>query len=63
MSLHPPLQLRLTAPDEPGFRVERVPVRTLNEVWAIMEASSIVLPSLLLVVLKQNIRSLGSSVG
>ncbi|KAI0373267.1 hypothetical protein BV20DRAFT_938026 [Pilatotrama ljubarskyi] len=36
-SLHPPLQLRLTTPDEPGFVLESVPVRTLKEVWSILE--------------------------
>ncbi|TDL26215.1 hypothetical protein BD410DRAFT_784285 [Rickenella mellea] len=39
-NLHPPLQLRLsasTAPVEPGFLLGRVRVRTLREVWAILE--------------------------
>ncbi|EMD33592.1 hypothetical protein CERSUDRAFT_141813 [Gelatoporia subvermispora B] len=36
-SVHPPLQLRLSAPDEPGFVLERVPVRTLKEVWGVLE--------------------------
>ncbi|OSC96619.1 hypothetical protein PYCCODRAFT_1420848 [Trametes coccinea BRFM310] len=36
-SAHPPLQLRLTVPDEPGFLLEAVPVRTLKEVWGILE--------------------------
>ncbi|KAI0648314.1 hypothetical protein C8Q79DRAFT_905736 [Trametes meyenii] len=36
-SVHPPLQLRLTTPDEPGFVLEAVPVRTLKEVWSILE--------------------------
>ncbi|RDX52741.1 hypothetical protein OH76DRAFT_1400002 [Lentinus brumalis] len=36
-SVHPPLQLRLTAPDEPGFVLETIPVRTLKEVWSILE--------------------------
>ncbi|KAI8999049.1 hypothetical protein BD414DRAFT_512589 [Trametes punicea] len=36
-SAHPPLQLRLTPPDEPGFVLEAVPVRTLKEVWGILE--------------------------
>jgi len=36
-SLHPPLQLRLTVPDEPGFLLEKVPVQTIKQVWAILE--------------------------
>ncbi|TFY74484.1 hypothetical protein EWM64_g9528 [Hericium alpestre] len=36
-NMHPPLRLRLTAPDEPGFVLERVQVYTLREVWAILE--------------------------
>jgi hypothetical protein len=36
---HPPLHLRLTAPDEPGFRLEKVPVHSLKEVWGILEVS------------------------
>ncbi|KAH9890615.1 hypothetical protein C8Q73DRAFT_704992 [Cubamyces lactineus] len=36
-SAHPPLQLRLTTPNEPGFVLEAVPVRTLKEVWGILE--------------------------
>ncbi|KAI0781385.1 hypothetical protein BD413DRAFT_464197 [Trametes elegans] len=36
-SAHPPLQLRLTTPNEPGFVLEAVPVRTLKEVWSILE--------------------------
>ncbi|KAI0350193.1 hypothetical protein OH77DRAFT_1507079 [Trametes cingulata] len=36
-SLHPPLHLRLTTPEEPGFVLETVPVRTLKEVWSILE--------------------------
>ncbi|KXN90176.1 hypothetical protein AN958_04666 [Leucoagaricus sp. SymC.cos] len=35
--LHPPLQLRLTPPDEPGFILERVPVHNIQEVWGILE--------------------------
>ncbi|KAF5386175.1 hypothetical protein D9615_002383 [Tricholomella constricta] len=31
-SVHPPLQLRLTAPEEPGFRLEKVPVHNMKEV-------------------------------
>ncbi|TFY69718.1 hypothetical protein EVG20_g3037 [Dentipellis fragilis] len=34
---HPPLRMRLTVPDEPGFFLERVQVYTMREVWAIME--------------------------
>ncbi|CCL99840.1 uncharacterized protein FIBRA_01864 [Fibroporia radiculosa] len=37
MGLHPPLQLRLTSPEEPGFILERVPVRSIREVWRILE--------------------------
>ncbi|KAF8971056.1 hypothetical protein BDZ97DRAFT_1787474 [Flammula alnicola] len=36
-SLHPPLQLRLTAPEEPGFTLERIPVHSIKEVWGILE--------------------------
>ncbi|KAI0637430.1 hypothetical protein C8Q77DRAFT_1155267 [Trametes polyzona] len=36
-SAHPPLHLRLTVPDEPGFILESVPVRSLKEVWSILE--------------------------
>ncbi|KAI0930632.1 hypothetical protein AcV5_007296 [Taiwanofungus camphoratus] len=36
-SAHPPLQLRLTAPVEPGFILETVPVRNLKEIWGILE--------------------------
>ncbi|KAG5649445.1 hypothetical protein H0H81_003852 [Sphagnurus paluster] len=36
-SSHPPLQLRLTAPEEPGFRLEKVPVHNMKEVWGILE--------------------------
>lgn len=39
-SAHPPLHLRLKAPDENGFILDRVPVRTLKEVWAILEVRS-----------------------
>nr|GAT57759.1 predicted protein [Mycena chlorophos] len=35
--LHPPLQLRLTLPEEPGFLLEKVPVHSMKEVWAILE--------------------------
>ncbi|KAF9814586.1 hypothetical protein IEO21_05044 [Rhodonia placenta] len=34
---HPQLHLRLTAPDEPGFILEKVPVHTLKEIWGILE--------------------------
>ncbi|KAI0789099.1 hypothetical protein C8Q75DRAFT_718813 [Abortiporus biennis] len=34
---HPPLQLRLTSPDEPGFFLERVPVQNVKQVWGILE--------------------------
>ncbi|TFY58921.1 hypothetical protein EVJ58_g6110 [Rhodofomes roseus] len=34
---HPPLQLRLTAPEEPGFILERVPVKNLKEIWGVLE--------------------------
>ncbi|EED83025.1 predicted protein [Postia placenta Mad-698-R] len=34
---HPQLYLRLTAPDEPGFILEKVPVHTLKEIWGILE--------------------------
>ncbi|OCH92496.1 hypothetical protein OBBRIDRAFT_886227 [Obba rivulosa] len=36
-SAHPPLQLRLSTPEEPGFVLEKVPVRTIKEVWGILE--------------------------
>ncbi|KAF8813664.1 hypothetical protein BYT27DRAFT_6350544 [Phlegmacium glaucopus] len=36
-SMHPPLQLRLTTPEEPGFLLERVPVHSMKEVWGILE--------------------------
>jgi hypothetical protein len=36
-SLHPPLRLTLTAPEEPGFLLERVQVRNMHEVWAVLE--------------------------
>jgi len=36
-SAHPQLQLRLTSPDEPGFILEKVPVRSLKEIWGILE--------------------------
>ncbi|KAJ3518125.1 hypothetical protein NLJ89_g42 [Agrocybe chaxingu] len=35
--LHPPLQLRLTAPEEPGFLLQRIPVHSIKEVWGILE--------------------------
>ncbi|KAK0504986.1 hypothetical protein EDD18DRAFT_320630 [Armillaria luteobubalina] len=36
-SAHPPLQLRLTAPEEPGFVLERVPVHSMKEAWGVLE--------------------------
>jgi len=36
-SIHPPLQLRLMTPEEPGFLLERVPVHSIKEVWGILE--------------------------
>ncbi|KAG6811992.1 hypothetical protein H0H92_004957 [Tricholoma furcatifolium] len=36
-SAHPPLQLRLKAPEEPGFRLEKVRVHNMKEVWSILE--------------------------
>ncbi|KZT08418.1 uncharacterized protein LAESUDRAFT_697349 [Laetiporus sulphureus 93-53] len=36
-STHPPLQYRLTSPEEPGFILEKVPVRTVKEIWGILE--------------------------
>ncbi|KIY53046.1 hypothetical protein FISHEDRAFT_33972 [Fistulina hepatica ATCC 64428] len=36
-SAHPPLQLHLDSPQEPGYRLKRVPVRNMGEVWAILE--------------------------
>lgn len=38
-ALHPPLQLRLTAPEEPGFTLERVPVHSMKEIWGILEVA------------------------
>ncbi|KAJ7209620.1 hypothetical protein GGX14DRAFT_452261 [Mycena pura] len=35
--LHPPLQLRLTLPEEPGFLLGKVPVHSMKEVWGILE--------------------------
>ncbi|PFH52025.1 hypothetical protein AMATHDRAFT_57707 [Amanita thiersii Skay4041] len=35
--MHPPLILRLTAPDEPGFIIQKVPVHSMKEVWGILE--------------------------
>jgi hypothetical protein len=35
--MHPPLRLTLTAPDEPGFLLERVQVYNMQEVWAVLE--------------------------
>ncbi|KAJ7287378.1 hypothetical protein C8J57DRAFT_1430963 [Mycena rebaudengoi] len=36
-SIHPPLQLRLILPEEPGFLLARVPVHSMKEVWGILE--------------------------
>ncbi|KAJ7497097.1 hypothetical protein FB451DRAFT_1210047 [Mycena latifolia] len=36
-SIHPPLQLRLTLPEEPGFLLGKVPVHSMKEVWGILE--------------------------
>jgi len=36
-SAHPPLQLRLTTPDEPGFVLDNVKVKNMKEVWGILE--------------------------
>ncbi|KAF9038340.1 hypothetical protein BDZ89DRAFT_412713 [Hymenopellis radicata] len=36
-AIHPPLQLRLTAPEEPGFILEKVPVHSIKEVWGVLE--------------------------
>ncbi|TFL03692.1 hypothetical protein BDV98DRAFT_396960 [Pterulicium gracile] len=36
-SAHPPLHLRLANPAEPGFILERVPVKTMKDVWAVLE--------------------------
>lgn len=35
--IHPPLQLRLTLPEEPGFLLGKVPVHSMKEVWGILE--------------------------
>ncbi|KZV77924.1 hypothetical protein EXIGLDRAFT_693696 [Exidia glandulosa HHB12029] len=35
--LHPPVKLRLRAPAEVGFVLSRVPVKSLQQVWAILE--------------------------
>ncbi|KAH9032650.1 hypothetical protein EDB84DRAFT_1578531 [Lactarius hengduanensis] len=36
-NMHPPLRLTLTAPDEPGFLLERVQVYNMQEAWAVLE--------------------------
>ncbi|KAJ3749186.1 hypothetical protein DFH05DRAFT_1475820 [Lentinula detonsa] len=36
-SAHPPLQLRLTAPEEPGFVLHKIPVNSMKEVWGVLE--------------------------
>lgn len=38
-SAHPPLQLRLVAPEEPGFILQKLPVHNMKEVWGILEVS------------------------
>ncbi|KAI6033203.1 hypothetical protein F5J12DRAFT_799434 [Pisolithus orientalis] len=35
--VHPPLNLRLSVPQEPGFLLQRVPVRTTNQVSRVLE--------------------------
>ncbi|KAJ7124939.1 hypothetical protein C8R44DRAFT_668822 [Mycena epipterygia] len=35
--IHPPLQLRLTLPEEPGFLLGKVPVHSMKEVWGVLE--------------------------
>lgn len=40
--LHPPLHLRLTSPEEPGFFLEQVPVHSMKEVWGILEVTTFV---------------------
>lgn len=39
-SKHPPLRLRLTAPNEAGFLLEKVPVNSLKEIYGVLEVSS-----------------------
>jgi len=34
---HPPLSLRLIAPNEPGFLLQKVPVHSVREMWGILE--------------------------
>ncbi|KIK68860.1 hypothetical protein GYMLUDRAFT_255495 [Collybiopsis luxurians FD-317 M1] len=36
-SIHPPLHLRLTVPEEPGFLLQKVPVNSMKEVWGVLE--------------------------
>ncbi|KAL1748636.1 hypothetical protein HDZ31DRAFT_29119 [Schizophyllum fasciatum] len=36
-SAHPPLHLRLTSPEEPGYFLQKVPVRTMKEIWGVLE--------------------------
>lgn len=40
-SAHPPLQLRLTAPEEPGFFLQKVPVNSMKEVWGVLEVNGL----------------------
>lgn len=42
-SAHPPLHLRLTSPEEPGFLLENVPVHSMKEVWGILEVGETLL--------------------
>lgn len=37
---HPPLQLRLTAPQEPGFILRKIRVQSLRQIWSIFEVSA-----------------------
>ncbi|KAH9166265.1 hypothetical protein EDB89DRAFT_2233005 [Lactarius sanguifluus] len=36
-NMYPPLRLTLTAPDEPGFLLERMRVYNMQEAWAVLE--------------------------
>ncbi|KZP34267.1 hypothetical protein FIBSPDRAFT_809370 [Athelia psychrophila] len=36
-SAHPPLRLRLTPPEEPGFLLEKARVKNMHEVWGVIE--------------------------
>lgn len=37
--MHPPLRLRLSSPNEAGFLLGKVPVRSLQEAWGVLEVS------------------------